>query len=157
MKIHDSILGAFLLIFAAAVYWHTLAFPEIPGDPVGPALFPRVIAIGMGLCGIVLIVRGLLARGPRAWVEIPEWIRMPGLVAAFLLVVLGLLVSYFFLDKFGFLVIAPLLLGALMLVLRVRAALAIPVAIGASLLIHTIFYKGLGVPLPWGLLEAWAW
>jgi putative tricarboxylic transport membrane protein len=157
MKIHDSLSGALLLAFAAAVYWHTLGFPEIPGDPVGPALFPRVIAIGMGLCGAVLIVRGLLSQGLRSWGELPEWIRMPGLVAAFLLVVLGLLISYFFLDRLGFLVVAPVLLAALMIALHVRVALAIPVAVGASLLIHAIFYKGLGVPLPWGLLEAWAW
>jgi putative tricarboxylic transport membrane protein len=156
MKIHDSLNGALLLAFAIAVYWHTLGFPEVPGDPVGPALFPRVIAIGMGLCGIVLVVRGLLARGA-AWVEVPDWIRRPGLIGAFLLVILGLLVAYLFLDRLGFLVVAPVLLLALMLALRVSAVAAIPVAIGASLLIHTIFYKGLGVPLPWGLLEAWAW
>ena len=157
MKLNDAINGALLLAFAIAVYWHTLGFPEIPGDPVGPALFPRVIAIGMGLCAIVLIVRGLLSTGPRLWVEVPHWIRMPRLVAAFVLVVLGLLIAYLFFDKLGFLVLAPLLLIALMLVLHIRAVVAVPVAIGASLLIHTIFYKGLGVPLPWGLLEAWAW
>ena len=38
------------------------------------------------------------------------------------------------------------------------AAWTIPLlAIGVSLLIHLIFYKGLGVPLPWGLLQSWAW
>jgi putative tricarboxylic transport membrane protein len=42
-------------------------------------------------------------------------------------------------------------------VLRVRAALIPIVAIAVSLLIHFIFYKGLRVPLPWGLLQAWAW
>jgi putative tricarboxylic transport membrane protein len=157
MKIHDSLSGALLLAFAAVVYWHTRGFPVIPGDPVGPSLFPCIIAIGMALCGLVLIARGAMSRGPRSWIEIPEWIRMPGLVAAFLLVVLGLLASYLFLDELGFLVLAPLLLAALMLVLHVRAGLAIAVAIVASLLIHTVFYKGLGVPLPWGLLEAWAW
>jgi putative tricarboxylic transport membrane protein len=157
MKIHDSLTGALLFAFAAAVYWHTLGFPDIPGDPVGPSLFPRVIAIGMALCAIVLIVRGLVSPGPRAWAAVPDWIGMPRLVVAFLLVVLGLLAAYLFLDKLGFLVLAPLLLVALMLVLQVRVVVAIPVAIGASLLIHTIFYKGLGVPLPWGLLEAWAW
>jgi len=157
MKIHDSLNGALLLAFAIAVYWHTLGFPEIPGDPVGPALFPRVIAIGMALCAIVLIVRGLASPGPGSWAEIPDWIRMPRLIVAFALVVLGLLVAYLFLDKIGFLVLAPLLLTALMLVLQIRTVVAIPVAIGASFAIHAIFYKGLGVPLPWGLLEPWAW
>lgn len=157
MKLNDSITGALLLAFAAAVYWHTLGFPEIPGDPVGPSLFPRVIAVGIALCAIVLIVRGLLSPGPRTWAGLPDWIRVPRLFAAFVLVVLGLFAAYLFLDKLGFLVLAPLLLLALMLVLQIRAVVGIPVAIGASLLIHTIFYKGLGVPLPWGLLEAWAW
>lgn len=157
MKFNDSINGALLLAFAVAVYWHTGGFPEIPDDPVGPALFPRVAAVGMGLCGVFLIVRALLARGTREWIEIPEWIRRPGLVAGFLLVVGGLLVAYFFLDRIGFLVFAPVLLLALSLVMNIRPMVAVPVAIGASLLIHTVFYKGLGVPLPWGLLEAWAW
>jgi putative tricarboxylic transport membrane protein len=124
---------------------------------VGPALFPRVIAVGMALCAVALIVRGVLSAGSRSWAEIPDWIRMPRLVAAFLLVVLGLFCAYLFLDKVGFLVLAPALLLALMLVLQIRVVVAIPVAVGAALLIHTIFYKGLGVPLPWGLLEAWAW
>jgi putative tricarboxylic transport membrane protein len=157
MKLNDAINGALLLAFAIAVYWHTQGFPEIPGDPVGPALFPRVIAIGMGLCGLVLIARGVLAGGPRTWAEVPDWIRMPRLVVAFLLVVVGLFAAYLFLDRIGFLILAPSLLVALMFVLQIRIVVAIPVAIGASLLIHTIFYKGLGVPLPWGLLEAWAW
>jgi hypothetical protein len=39
----------------------------------------------------------------------------------------------------------------------VRSWLIPFVAIGVSLLIHSIFYKGLGVPLPWGLLAPWAW
>lgn len=157
MKFNDSINGVLLLALAIAVYWHTGGFPEIPGDPVGPALFPRVIAIGMGLCGIALFARGLLARGAREWIETPEWIRRPGLVAGFLLVVLGLLTAFFFLDRIGFLVLAPVLLLALTLVLNIRPVVAILVAIVAPLLIHTIFYKGLGVPLPWGVLEAWAW
>lgn len=157
MKLNDAITGALLLAFAAAVYWHTLGFPDVPGDPVGPSLFPRLIAVGMASCAIVLMVRGLVSPGPRSWAEIPDWIRIPRLVAALVLVVLGLLAAYLFLDRLGFLVLAPLLLLALMLVLQIRAVVAIPVAIGTSLLIHTIFYKGLGVPLPWGLLEAWAW
>ncbi len=157
MKLHDSITGALLLFFAALVYWHTRAFPEIPGDPIGPALFPRLIASGLGLCGVALLVSGLVKRVSQSWVEIPEWTRSPRMIAGFLLVVLGLLAGYFLLDKLGFLVIAPVLLAALMLVLRVRPWTTVPIAIGVSLLIHTIFYKGLGVPLPWGLLAAWAW
>jgi putative tricarboxylic transport membrane protein len=34
---------------------------------------------------------------------------------------------------------------------------ALPVALASALLIHTIFYKLLKVPLPWGILTPLAW
>lgn len=157
MKIHDSLIGVLLLVFAMTVYWHTRSFPVIAGDPVGPALFPRIIAIGMAVCGAILIVTGSMRAKGAAWMEIPDWFRAPRQIADFAIIVGGLLVFYFFLDRLGFLVCAPLLLAALFFVLRVRPWIIPIVAIGAPLLIHAIFYKGLGVPLPWGLLAPWAW
>jgi putative tricarboxylic transport membrane protein len=157
MKIHDSLIGVLLLVFAIALYWHTRSFPSISGDPVGPALFPRIIAAGMAACSVILIATGLLRNKGAAWVEVPDWFRAPRQIAGFAIVVGGLLVFYFFLDRLGFLVCAPLLLAALLFVLRVRLWAIPVVAIGASLFIHAIFYKGLGVPLPWGVLAPWAW
>ena len=157
MKIHDSLSGALLVVFAAMVLWTTRSFPVIPGDPVGPALFPRLVALGMMFCGAFLIFRGVTRDKAMPWLVIPDWFHAPRQVAGFAIVVGGLLGFYLFLDRLGFLVCAPLLLAALLLALRVRLW-AIPiVSIGVSLLIHAIFYKGLGVPLPWGLLAAWAW
>ena len=43
------------------------------------------------------------------------------------------------------------------LTLRVRLALIVPVALVSMLVIHTLFYKGLRVPLPWGVLTPIAW
>ena len=43
------------------------------------------------------------------------------------------------------------------LTLRVRLALIVPVALVSTLVIHTLFYKGLRVPLPWGVLTPIAW
>jgi len=157
MKIHDSLNGTLLLIFALAIYWHTRDFPLMPGDQIGAALFPRIIAVGLALCGIALFIGGIRRRATQLWVEVPAWIGSPRLVAGFALVVAGLFASCLFLDQLGFLICAPLLLAALMWVLRVRLWTIPLLAIGASLLIHTIFYKGLGVPLPWGLLASVAW
>jgi putative tricarboxylic transport membrane protein len=39
-----------------------------------------------------------------------------------------------------------------MLVLQVRVLTAVVVAVAATTLIHIAFYKGLRVPLPWGVL-----
>jgi len=70
---------------------------------------------------------------------------------------LGLLAYCLLVETLGFFVCAPLLLGTLLAVLQVRAWTVPVIAIGVSVLIHFIFYKGLGVPLPWGLLQSWAW
>ncbi|MGE5792464.1 MAG: tripartite tricarboxylate transporter TctB family protein, partial [Bacteroidota bacterium] len=57
----------------------------------------------------------------------------------------------------GFIPTATICLVALFLKLRVRVLPAIVVAIVATLLIHTLFYKLLRVPLPWGVLEPVLW
>ena len=109
------------------------------------------------LCGLALIITGVRRRKAERWVEIAPWLHTPRQLAAFAIVIGGLLAVCLFVERVGFLICAPLLLAALLLVLRVRWW-AIPlIAIGVSLLIHAIFYKGLGVPLPWGLLTPWAW
>ncbi len=157
MKLHDALNGALLVLFAALVLWITRTFPAIPGDPVGPALFPRLIAIGMLVCGTLLILKGATRDKVAPWLVIPDWIRAPRQVAGFTIVIAGLLGFYLFLERLGFLLCAPLLLAALLLVLRVRLWAVPVVAVGVSLLIHVVFYKGLGVPLPWGVLAPWAW
>jgi len=157
MKINDALAGALLLVFAIAILWSAHGFPSIEGDPVGPAVFPQIIAVGMLLCALALIATGLRQLKTERWVEIPQWFAAPRQILAFAIVVGGLLAFYLFVDRIGFLVCAPVLLAALLAVLRVRWWLIPLVAIGVSLVIDAIFYKGLGVPLPWGLLAPWAW
>jgi len=60
-------------------------------------------------------------------------------------------------DPLGFMPTAALCLLALFLKLKVRLLPAVIVAISATLVIHFLFYKLLRVPLPWGVLERFAW
>ena len=48
MKLNDAVWGALLILFSAAVLIHVQGFPTIPGQKVGPALFPGVLAVGDG-------------------------------------------------------------------------------------------------------------
>jgi putative tricarboxylic transport membrane protein len=57
----------------------------------------------------------------------------------------------------GFLICAALLVGVMMWALEVRAKLIVPIALITTLVIHFIFYKGLRVPLPWGVLAPFQW
>ena len=66
MKLNDAVWGALLLLLGVVVLVHVQAFPTIPGQQVGPALFPGLVAVGLGVCGVLLIVKGLAARAPAA-------------------------------------------------------------------------------------------
>lgn len=157
MKFNDSVVGAGLIAFAGAILWNARAFPSMPGDQVGPALFPQLIATGLATCGAIFVIRAARRKAGTPWIELPGWIRAPRQVAGFAVVTLGLLAYCLLVETIGFFVCAPLLLGALLAVLGVRAWVVPAIAVGVSVVIHFIFYKGLGVPLPWGLLRSWAW
>jgi putative tricarboxylic transport membrane protein len=161
VKLNDAVWGALLFLFSVAVLLHVRSFPNIPGQNVGPALFPGVLAVAMAVCAVLLVANGLKARaqdGERSrWAELDGWTGSRPHFAAFVAVV-GVNVFYILLvDKLGFIITGSIYLAVLFLVFRVRAKLVVPLAIVLTLCIHYAFYKLLRVPLPWGLLQGIAW
>jgi putative tricarboxylic transport membrane protein len=157
MKLNDAIFGLVLLALGGAVLFAIQGFPKIPGQPVGPALFPGMIATGLCIAGALLAVRGVRQRADQPWVIWDDWVRSPRHIAA-LLVLLGSVVFYIaFSTWLGFLPSAALILLALFLILRVAPGRAVLLAVVASFVIHFAFYKLLRVPLPWGVLTPFAW
>jgi putative tricarboxylic transport membrane protein len=73
-----------------------------------------------------------------------------------LAVVVGLLGYVLLADHLGFHIVGAVLLASWMRVLGASWRLALPGAVVFTLVIHLAFYKGLRVPLPWGVLERWA-
>ena len=157
MKVNDAVPGAVLLALGAAVLVAVQGYPKIPGQPVGPALFPGLIAVGLCIGGALLMLRGLAQRPRQAWLVWDDWVRSPRHVLA-LAVLLGSVVFYIAaVGWLGFLPTAALILLALFLVLRVPPGRAVLIAVIATVVIHFAFYKLLRVPLPWGLLTPYAW
>lgn len=157
MKVNDAVIGFILVALGSAVLFAIRGFPKIPGQPVGPALFPGLIAAGICIAGLLLVVRGWRARAQQRWLAWDDWVRSPRHVAA-LAVLLGAIVFYVLAaDKLGFLPTSLAILMAMFTVLRVPPGRALLVAVVATLLIHFAFYKLLRVPLPWGVLQNWAW
>jgi putative tricarboxylic transport membrane protein len=151
MKVHDALIGAVLVLFGAIVLWHVQGFPPIPGQKYGAALFPRLVAAGFVLCGLLLVLRGARAGG--AWLELETWTRSPRAVVAFLSVPVGLGVYVLLADSLGFHLIGTLLVLCWTFAFGARPALAVGVAVLAPIVIHLAFYKLLRIPLPWGVLE----
>jgi len=156
VKLNDAVFGLLLVVLGAAVL-AVQGYPKIPGQPVGPALFPGLIAAGLCICGVLLIASGWRARGDEPWLVWEDWVRSPRHVLAFAVLVGAILFYILVADRLGFLPTAALVLMALFLVLKVPPGRAVLIAAIAVLVVHFAFYKLLRVPLPWGVLQGVAW
>jgi putative tricarboxylic transport membrane protein len=157
VRLNDAVFGLLFAVLGGLVLFAVQGFPKIPGQPVGPALFPGLIACGLCTTGVVLMVRGWRVRTEQPWLQWDDWVRSPRHIAAFAILVGGVVLYIAGSDAIGFIPCAVVILTALFLVLRVPPGRAVVVAIIATLVVHFAFYKLLRVPLPWGLLTPIAW
>lgn len=156
MKLNDAVFGAILVVLGLAIVVHVQAFPAIPGQQVGPAIFPGLVAGGLALCGLLLIASGLKHRASQPWFVAEPWTRSTRHVAGFAAVIAAVAFYISAANALGFLITGPLVLFALFVVFGVRPGKAAVVAIVATLVIWYAFYKLLRVPLPWGILTKFA-
>lgn len=156
MRFSDTASGAVATIAGLAVAACARTFPPMPGQGVGPGMFPFVVGLGLAALGLALLVSGVRARQPPR-IEIDGWMRRPRMVLTGALVPAALIGYALVVDRLGFLLTATLFLGALLAAFGVRRAWILPIAVVVSLALHTVFYGLLRVPLPWGVLEGVAW
>lgn len=155
MKLNDAIFGGLFLILAIAVLVAARSFPAIPGQQIGPGAFPTLVASILAACSLLLIARGLRSR--QRWFEGGAWLRSPRHALRFAAVIGALLFYLYAAQALGFVPTAMLLMTGLLRAFGVRWLTTLLTAVVATLAIHTIFYKMLKVPLPWGLLQGVAW
>ncbi len=146
----DRFGGLMLGALGVATITAATRLPAIPGQPIGPAVFPYVIGSGLCLCALLILFSAgagseeAPSQTPRSRTVTLLRLALPSLLLVFYVAAvetLGFLVT-------GFVVVlsAALLLGA-------RPRLALPLAVAMPVLIHTIFSTLLRVPLPLGLLS----
>jgi putative tricarboxylic transport membrane protein len=154
VKINDAITGAALFILGVVILWHIQGFPPMQGQRFGPAWFPGIVAVGLAACGVVLVVQGLRERA--TWFALEPWTRKARPVAGFASVIAGLGFYVVAADPLGFHLTGFLLLLFWLRILGTRWPMAIAVAAISPVVLHLAFYKLLRVPLPWGVLERFA-
>jgi putative tricarboxylic transport membrane protein len=152
MKLNDAVFGAVFLALSLLVLWSIQGYPRIPGQNIGPAAFPGVVAAILAGCSVLLIAQGVRTRDGAPWAERGAWTREPRQLIGFAVTVAGLLLYVLASEKLGFLITGIVMLVSLMLALRVKPGMALLVSVVSTLAIHIAFYKGLRVPLPWGVL-----
>jgi putative tricarboxylic transport membrane protein len=159
MKIHDLLSGLLLLALALAIGVNISGFPTIPGQNIGPAAFPGLLAVLLAFCAVLLIIKGLRSQRqqPQPWLVPGDWLRSASHRRNFFITLACLLFYILLSDVLGFLISASLILVVMFSALGVRARMVVPLALLVTLVIHTVFYKGLRVPLPWGLMLPLQW
>lgn len=156
MKLSDTLSGLLLLVLGAVVVLHTTTFPSMPGQSIGPSVFPMLTGAGLALIGVALMFSGLRARTGR-WIEPGAWVSRPRMVVNFVLVVLDLIFYAVAVQPLGFFITAPVFLCVLFVGFRATPKWIVPLALVVPFAVHYAFYTLLRVPLPWGLLEGIAW
>jgi putative tricarboxylic transport membrane protein len=161
MQISDRITGVFLIALGGAAAYAGSRLPPVPGQQIGPNVFPMVVGIGLALCG-ALIALGVGHRfeeeaeadlaahtdpaaappDARPWWRNLTVVVPPGLLVFYVLAV----------ERLGFIVTAAIMVLATTLALGGRLRLAAPLALVTPFAVHLIFYKLLRVPLPVGLI-----
>ena len=157
MKINDSVSGAVLAVLGTTILVHVQSFPQMPGQKVGPAMFPGLLATGLLICAAAVIYRGMRKLRSESLVTWPDWIGQRRIALGFVLIPVVLVAYIVASERIGFLPTAVAFLYTLFLVFGVRPWVGLVVALGGALGIHYVFYKLLKVPLPWGLLSPLAW
>ena len=157
MRLPDQVTGLFLVGLGAAAAYGGWLLPPVPGQPVGPNIFPLVIGSGLALCGLAIALG--IGRTFEEEEEIvpleagqarPPTGKLYGLRA---LLPPALLLFYVAVaDRVGFIITAALIVFVTSSALGARWKLSLPLAVMAPIVIHLIFSKLLRVPLPAGLL-----
>jgi putative tricarboxylic transport membrane protein len=163
MQLSDRVTGLFMVALGALAAYGGSRLPAVPGQQIGPNVFPLVVGIGLAICG-GMIALGVGRRyeqeaeadlakitsriatgdgdGPSGW-----WRGLKALLPPALL-----LFYVFAVDRLGFLPTAAVMVLIASVALGARLRLAVPLAIGAPLFVNLVFSKLLRVPLPSGLL-----
>jgi putative tricarboxylic transport membrane protein len=165
MRLSDRATGLFMVALGALAAYGGSRLPPVPGQQIGPEVFPLVVGSGLVICGAMIAVgigrhyeeeaeadlakiTGQFATEtdavdqPRAW-----WRGLKALVPPALLLFYVLVV-----ERLGFLPTAAAIVLITSLALGARLRLAVAMAIGAPIVVNLVFAKLLRVPLPSGFL-----
>ena len=161
MRLSDRLTGSVLVALGALAAYGGSRLPPVPGQQVGPNVFPMVIGIGLALCGLMIAFRigqtfeeeaeadlGRLEGVPQEEAKKPH-----GLFGLRVLLPPALLLFYVLaVERIGFVPTAALIVLVMALAFGAKLRLAVPLAALAPFGVHLVFYKLLRVPLPSGVV-----
>jgi putative tricarboxylic transport membrane protein len=155
----DRLSGVGLVVLGALAYWGGHGLPPVPGQMIGPAVFPMVVGVGLVLCGSMIALGiGSSFEEEVKLDEAPEGAPPPlpdsKLKLALKTAVPPIMLMFYaaVVDRLGFVPTGMIMVFTTALALRSSLRNAVLVALFAPPVVHLVFLKLLRVPLPDGIL-----
>lgn len=157
VQLSDRVTGGLLAVLGGFAIYGASQQPGVPGQDVGPSVFPMIIGFGLLGCGALVgfgVGHSFEAPDDVIPPEPGQVVPQPPSFAEWRAFLPPLLLVFYALaaDWLGFLPTAALITLVVTFAMGGRAMLAVPLAVLAPLGIQLIFVKLLRVPLPDGLL-----
>lgn len=148
MKKADIGTGIGLIVFSVWLFWYASSYSKATIYYYGPNFFPQVLAIAMGICAVILIVKALQGKSLEASsrIDFKGFIRM--------LIAIGICIGYLLLMQLiGFAMGTVVFLFTLMVFIGQKGLLKrICSSVAVALIVWAIFRYFLIIPLPTGIL-----
>lgn len=152
MKFNDTIISLVLMAVAIAMFVNARSLPSLPGQPVGPALFPMTVSVLLGSIGAVLFARSFASGHRQSWVTMEHGLS-PANALGVALVPASVIAYVAIADDIGFIGTSFIILFTMMVVYGVRMTTAATISAMVSAVSFLLFRTVLVVPLPESGLE----
>jgi len=148
MKRADLAIGLGLLVLSAVYFQQSFRIIRgFASDRLGPAFFPRLLALTLAALALTLIVRAVSGRSDPSR---PPAVRLGVFAGLVLLLVLYTLL----LPRLGFVLMTPVLVAGAIWLLGLRQwGYLVGTAVGVTAVLYLVFARTLHVLLPMGPLK----
>jgi len=154
MRFNDKIMSLVLIALAVFIFTNARTLPALPGQPVGPALFPMTISVLLAIVSIAIFARSAAQRSDKKshWITIghrPDFRTLLSVVLIPVTIIFYIMVA----DETGFIAASVIILSVMMLAYGVGLWASLAIAILMSVICFLLFRMALFVPLPEGFLD----
>ncbi|MFH2113937.1 MAG: tripartite tricarboxylate transporter TctB family protein [Spirochaetota bacterium] len=147
-----NFLTGLIAIMIGVVYgWQAWRLPRAMfGDPTGHLVYPVILSIAMTILGLILMVKEIIAKGPRDPKDSPKFGKLTRHGREIAMAIAASLVYAMIFEPFGYVFSTMLYLGAVLFIVngRARVLSSVLVAVLFSVGVYVLFSVLLGIQLP---------
>ncbi len=156
-KYGDLIAGSVIVIASIIIYLMTFTFKRLTVSKIGPAFVPQIMAISLGIVGLVVLINGvkqlkLVAENQVEKKQEGDNIRVKAVVAS----LIAMFIYILLLESVGFIIMSAVYLFAQFFILMHKDDRKFPrmiiASVSLSVIVYFLFVYAFQLRLPAGIL-----